>query len=285
MAVPLQRHRLKTFDEVLVAALKDMEKAGYDSQERVDYWLKMLEEAAHRAMIPPDRLEKQLREYLHSIYQKQVERGAVLQRHKGIGEYAITKVRPQLRQELERRKAAAFNLIKLNKAAEVEAMKRRFSGYATSIPAGGTAVRDKDAKENIRKSISGLSYRERRVLIDQGHKFQSAISEVVATGGGAIAGVWHSHWKKPGYNYREDHKERDKLIYVVRDNWAIEKGFMRRGSNSHPYTDSITKPGEEISCTCFYEWIYNPSELPADMLTDLGKRELERVEKEIRAMA
>jgi hypothetical protein len=284
MAV-LPKPRLKTFDQTLADALNDMTLHGYDSQERVDFWTKKLEEAAHRIMMPPEKLEQQLRDYLNSIYTKQIDRGQIMQRHKGVGEYTIAKVRPQLREELERRKAAAFSLIKLNKTEEVEKMKRRFSGWASSVPKGGTSAGTKETKEGIRQSISGLSFRERRVLIDQGHKFQSAVSEIVASGGGAIAGIWHSHWRKPGYNYREDHKERDKEIYVVRGNWAIEKGFMQKGSNSHPYTDAITKPGEEINCTCFYEWIYNPSELPKDMLTDLGRRELARVEKEIREMA
>jgi len=45
--------------------------------------------------------------------------------------------------------------------------------------------------------------------------------------GAAIALIWHSNWRQAGYDYREDHKERDLEIYTLRPNWALERGFMK----------------------------------------------------------
>jgi hypothetical protein len=276
--------RMKTFDQVLSDALDEMLEEGFKSQEQVDYWLKKLEEAAHRSLTPPAALEKALRNYQMAVYRKQVDKAKVLEQHKGISDYDILgRLKPELKAELSKRVNASANLIKLNRDQEIEAMKRRFSGLVTSIPEGGSKATDRGkAKENIRKSISGLSFRERRVLIDQGHKLESTISEIVAQAGGAIAGIWHSHWRQANYDYREDHKERDERIYVVPDNWAIQKGLMKKGSNTYPLITSITRPGEDVNCRCFYQWLYSPAELPRDLLTQKGIEELERVEREIR---
>ncbi len=105
-------------------------------------------------------------------------------------------------------------------------------------------------------------------MIDQGHKFVSALNDIVAVEGGAIAGKWRSHWKQAGYDYRPDHKERDEKYYAIRGNWALEKGLMNKGEG---YTDDITQPGQEIFCRCAYVYIYSLQKLPEDMLTKKGK--------------
>ena len=123
--------------------------------------------------------------------------------------------------------------------------------------------------------LGGLAFEERRVLIDQGHKLTAAISQTVAVGAGAIAGTWRSHYRQPGYDYREDHKERDGLLYTLRGNWALEKGLMKPGPAG--YYEDVTAVGEEVFCRCWMVWFYNLSSLPPDMLTAKGKSELARV--------
>lgn len=164
-------------------------------------------------------------------------------------------------------------------------MERRFAGWATSIPAGGSKVSDRpEARENVRKSISGLEFRERRVLIDQGQKMISAINGTIAKGGGALAAIWHSHYHQANYDYRELHKEYDvesrKLPFVIRGNWALEKGLMKL--NGSMYTDQIVQPGEDVYCRCQYVYIYDLQKLVAyGMVTKLGLAELDRVNKEL----
>jgi hypothetical protein len=91
-----------------------------------------------------------------------------------------------------------------------------------------------------------MRFDERRVLVDQGHKLISAINRTVAEEGNAIAGTWHSHWRQAGYDYREDHKERDDHVYAIRGNWAIKDGLMKVGPAG--YSDEITQAAEEPFC-------------------------------------
>jgi hypothetical protein len=40
------------------------------------------------------------------------------------------------------------------------------------------------------------------------------------------------------------------------------------------YTDQITQPAEEVNCRCYYEYIYNLADLPDEMLTEKGRKDL-----------
>jgi hypothetical protein len=155
---------------------------------------------------------------------------------------------------------------------------RRFAGWATSIPLGGTRVTQRaEANRQMRKAFTSLPFVERRVIVDQGHKLTASIHDIVATDGGAIAGIWHSHWREIGYDYREDHKGRDRLVYVIRNNWAMKRGLMRLAGRE--YIDQITQPAEEVYCRCYYEYLYTLRDLPDDMLTTKGCEELKRVRR------
>lgn len=240
-------HGRRGFYDTITAAISDITEHGFDSVARVEQWIERIRRAAVESMTPPLVLERALRDTMQAIYQRMIERGGIAKLHPGVARFTIDKVKPQLRSELDRRIMASASLIKLNQAEAVEKTVQRFSGWATSVPAGGSdAVSRSEVKAGIRKSLAQLPFAERRVLIDQGHKFTSALSNIIAVDGGALAAIWHSHWRQPGYHYREDHKERDKLVYAVRGNWAIEKGLMRKGPDG--YLDDITQPAEEPFC-------------------------------------
>ena len=156
---------------------------------------------------------------------------------------------------------------------------RRFQGWSTSIPPGGSAEPDKQkAKSDIRKGLASLPFVERRVLIDQGRKLGAAINATVAEGGGAIAGIWRSNFRQPGYDYREDHKERDNQVYLVRGSWAQERGLVKVGTAG--YIDDITQPAEEPFCRCRYIYLYHLRQMPDEMITAKGRTELEKVKVE-----
>jgi hypothetical protein len=235
-----------TLQEVLTAAVADLGANGFDSMERVDGWLLRIREAAAAGMTSEADIATLLQRTLQQVYTRQVDQGGLAKLNPGVERFTIEKLRPALRAELDRRIMASAQLIKMNRAAAIERTMQRFSGWATSIPAGGSDVVDKvEVKQDIRKSITQLSYRERLVATDQGHKLVSSINDIVATNAGAIAGEWHSHFRQPGYNARRDHVERDSKVYAVKGNWAIEKGLMNKGAG---YTDDITMPAEEINC-------------------------------------
>jgi hypothetical protein len=262
------------FFKIITAAIADIEKYGYDSQQRIEGWVSDIRQAAIESMIPSFTLESQLRRVFTSHYDRLVKDKQILKIHPEIQRYKLEMIKPKLHAELQRRIMSSSQLIKLNREETINKTLQRFSGWASSVPAGGSKVEDtKDVKKSVSKALKSLPFAERRVMIDQGHKFVADLNNIVAVDGGAIAGLWHSHWRQPGYDFREDHKERDDKYYAIRNNWAIEKGLMNKGAG---YTDEITAPGQEVFCRCFYQYIYGLRKLPNDMLTEKGRSGLEK---------
>lgn len=275
-----------TLFELVTEAVRDISEHGFTDMERVQGWMDRIRAKALEGMMPERELQELLRKTLESTFQSQIGRGLILQHHAGVSRFTLQRVEPKLRDALDKRIMASANLIKLNREAAIQRTMQRFSGWATSIPEGGSDQVDKvHEKMEIRKALTQLPFVERRVAIDQGHKFVASLSTILAENAGAIAGRWHSHWRQPGYQFRKDHKERDPApapgrghVFAVRGNWAIERGFMTTGAG---YTDSITQPAEEPFCRCFYTWFYGLRQLPDDMLTATGRAELERVKLEM----
>ncbi|HAF0915811.1 TPA: hypothetical protein G9F65_004527, partial [Salmonella enterica subsp. enterica serovar Braenderup] len=127
--------------------------------------------------------------------------------------------------------------------------------------------------QHIAKSARQIDFEQRRVMVDQTHKLIANIDNIIATDGGAIAAVWHSHWRQPNYDYREPHKDRDLKTYAIRGNWALKKGFMKVGPAG--YLDEITQPGEEVFCRCYLTYIYNVRSLPDEMKTEKWRKFIE----------
>lgn len=262
------------FFRVITDAVRDMAEHGFDSQARLDHWIALIRQAAYATMVPLEVVDAELRGFLRQVYEREIAGGAILKRHPGVGTFTLQQVRPALHKELDKRIRASADLIKLHRETAVDDTLRRFAGWGSSIPAGGSRVVAKvDVKQGIRKSLSQLPFEARRVAIDQGHKFLSSLDAVLAHDANAIAAVWHSHWRQRGYNYREDHKERDEEVYVIRGCWALRDGLMKAGSAG--YTDQITQPTEEVFCRCWYQYRYNLRDLPDGLLTMRGRKVLE----------
>lgn len=264
------------FYNVLTAAVNDLALHGFDNATRVNEWMDQIERAAKESLIPEHQLDLQLRNTFKAQYERLIHRAGILKFHPGVSRFTLAKVEPKLRGELDRRIMASANLIKMNRQDAIQKTLQRFSGWATSIPAGGTKQADKvETKTEVRKALAQLPFAERRVAIDQGHKFAANLNNILATDGGAIAGVWMSHFRQKNYNFREEHKERDEKYYVIRGNWAMTKGFMQLAGRQ--YTDQITAPGEEPMCRCSLRYVYSLRSLPPDMVTEKGRADLARV--------
>lgn len=271
-----------TINETITAAINDFTERGYVSAEQLAYWQRMIRKAAIAELVPQHKLAEVLNRSMATVYTRMIDKGGILAAHDGVSRFTVEKLRPQLRAELNRRIMASADLIKLNRERAVEETLQRFSGWATSVPTGGSnAVDKRETRQNIGKSMKQLPFAERRVLIDQGAKLVASLNNVIATDRGAIALAWHSRWRVPGYNYRPDHKERDQLVYAIRGNWAIEKGLMKKGPAG--YYDDVTSVGEEPFCQCTARYIYALSKLPADMRTKKGEAELQRVREQLHA--
>lgn len=261
---------MKTFYEVITDAINDIIDHGFDSQKRIKDWINKIKESAKREMMSDAKIKSEMDKSLNQAYSRLVTKGGL--KSKDINKYDIDRLKPKLRAELDRRIMSSANLIKYNRQDSINNILRRFEGWATSIPKGGSdAVDKKKEKNNIRKSLTKLPFEERRVIIDQTSKLIANINSIVAEDNGAIAAKWHSNWKQSGYNYRKDHKERDKKIYLIRDSWAKQKGYIKPING---YTDQITTVGEEVFCRCRYQYIYSLRNLPKEFLTQKGKKAL-----------
>lgn len=180
-------------------------------------------------------MSRWLRVKLTHSYDVQVGRAEALKRHPGLSRFTVNYLEPKLRAELDRRILSSADLIKLNRQKAIDTTLSRFSGWSSSIPATESiALRGMqgsilETARHIQKSAENMDYEARRVMIDQNRKLIANIDNVIATSNNAIAAEWHSHWRRPGYDYREDHKERDRLFYLIRGNWAQKNGYVKAG--------------------------------------------------------
>lgn len=260
-----------TFYEVLTQAVNYFVLHGFESQEKLDYWLQELKNAAVKSLITPAKLQQELERSLKSAYTRLVTKGGLV--NKDVSRFTVDRLTPKLRAELDRRIIASVNLIKFNREETISNTLRRFSGWATSIPPGGTeVVKRNEEKKQIKKDLKMLPFKERRVLIDQTHKLIANINDIVATENGAIAAQWHSNWRQSNYNYREDHKELDEKIFLIRDSWAVKDGYVKPKNG---YTNDVVAPGEAVYCRCRYKYLYRVSQLPDEMITQKGKEALQ----------
>lgn len=261
------------FRNLLREAIRHFAEHGYSSDEELRLWVERLSAAAERDMPSSFAQREKIRREFEAIFRRITSEGGMAKRIPGVSRYTLEMVKPEARAELDRRIIAAADLIVLNKKAQVEKTLQRFSGWSTSIPKGGmTEVDKRKALKDIGKSAAQIKFEERRVAIDQGHKLMANVTDIVARADGAIAAVWDSRWRIPGYDYRKDHKERDGKVYLLKDSWAKKQGLVKPGKVG--YLEDITQPGQEPFCRCSCVYLTSLARLPDDMLTAKGRKML-----------
>ena len=275
--------REPTFNEVLTAAVADLQEHGFTDAERLEYWTLKLKEAAERSMGSQAQMEQILREGLTSVYRRLVENGGIAKYHGGIERFTIERLNSQMRLELDKRILASSQLIKLDREKRIAETLSRFSGWATSIPAGGSDIVNRtEEKAHVKKALGSLDFVHRRLLTDQSLKLASSINAVIALNGDAIAAAWQSHKFQRDYDSRPKHAARQGKVFAIRGNWALAAGLMKAGPNG--YTDEIEQPAEFVSCKCWYAYKYNLRDLPDDMLTAKGRAWLAEARAKVAAL-
>ena len=263
-----------SFRDLLAAAVQYFTLHGFAEPHVLAQWMARLRDAALGELPTPKQVDDHSRRAMEATFKRALTYAALKRRHPDVSRYTIDRIKPQLRDELTKRVMANAELIKLNRQAAIEKTLQRFSGWATSVPEGGSRITNRtDVKEDVIKSLKQLKYEERRCNIDQGHKLVAAIDAVVAKETGAVAMKWRSHWRDSHYDYRPDHKERDGKFYAIRGSWAAERGLINKGAG---YADDMTQPGEEVYCRCYAVYVTGLRGLPDDMLTAKGREEYER---------
>ena len=176
-------------------------------------------------------------------------------------EIIAAQYRPMLRQRIQ----ASAELIQLNRDQEIDRQLRRFVGWATgSVPSQAKRKDKGELSKGVTKSLQQDTFERRRVCIDQGHKLLAAIDDVIAMEHGAIAKKWRHVIPHAGYQSREEHLERDGIVYAVKGNEMLAARRMRKAGR--PYAEDIDpQPAVAVYCRCFWEAIYDLEDLPADM--------------------
>lgn len=258
---------------LLSAAVKDLIANGFDDV-RVKAWSARLLGALSRALLPASFLRARLQTQLSRELKRVLSPAQLVRRHPGVSRFTLKEMTPKMQRELTQRINASADLITLNREASIRRTLQRFQGWATSIPHGGSETLSV-AKETklLRRSFASLPFEERRVIIDQGHKLVSSVNSLIAEEGGAIAAIWHSHWRELNYDYREAHKKLDGEVFLLRDTWATRGRLVKAPASR--FSDSLpSQPAEEVFCRCYWQYLYALQDLPRDLLTAKGKEQI-----------
>lgn len=235
----------ESFSQIITQAVRDMADNGFADMQRLQNWIRKIKHAADKEIPSEYALAEMVRHGLVTQFKRSVTNHGIIKQFPQVSRFTIDHIAPILRNELDRRILASTSLIKLNREQAIEKTLQRFSGWATSIPIGGSKTVDKiEIKASIGKSLQTARYEVRRLNIDQGHKMLSNIAAVVAIQTGAIAARWR-HVHMANYDGRPEHIERDGKIYALRGNWALENGLMNKCDG---YSDEIDQPSEFVYC-------------------------------------
>jgi hypothetical protein len=265
--------RTESFFSVLTMAIREFSEIGYASEAQLRVWVDRLRAAAERDLVAPAEMDRRLRASLGAAYDRLVERGGLLAYHPGVSRFTLERIKPELRDELGRRIMASANLARLDREETVTRTMRRFSGWATSLPLGG----DEDVAKNvvksaIRRDIVRTSFQWRTLQNDQSHKLAAALSAILARGSGAIAARWSHHFS---LHPRPTHIDRDGVVYLIRNSWADDAGFVTPGKGGY-YDDLVDQAGVAVNCRCSTVYYVALRQLPRDMLTQKGLEEMVR---------
>src|SRR6185312_14119454 len=119
---------MATYHEVLTAAINDLLERGYVDAAQIARWQAALREAAEASLKGVDALDAELTRQLRGLYERLVDRDGILRYHGGVDRFTFNQLKPQLRQELDKRLLAARDLIKLNREEMMARQLRRFAG-------------------------------------------------------------------------------------------------------------------------------------------------------------
>ena len=149
--------------------------------------------------------------------------------------------------------------------------------FLEQVPVGGTkdkAIRSRITQ--IKKELRPLAKWDRLFYTYKAMSFPSEVEFLFSLEGNPLAAIWRYNPidEQGDHPKTYDHQQQDGLVYAVRGNWAIAKGLMCAGPNG--YLDEITRPGQEIGCMCYLQWVYSIGSLPANMTTGKGGSELKR---------
>jgi hypothetical protein len=157
-----------------------------------------------------------------------------------------------------------------------------FEEWAQSIPLGGT--KDKlfrDEARDVRKQLKSVQKWNEYYFIEKSGCFSNRINHLISESNNTIAAIWN-YRSFNIYDEKCEHNNYDGKVYLIRDNWAIKRGFIIIDSSTK-YTDELPIPNDDYYCNCHYQYLYRLHSLPIEILTPKGKTELIDLRKKLAA--
>lgn len=261
-----------SFYTVLSEAIEDFLSQGCVSATQVAVWQARLKDAAEVGFRGDS--SEALKRTLSGVFDRLVVRGGFSRSHKGLSSTVVGRALPALQVELAKHQMAARAYLALQREEAVLTALRRFAAWAITIPLGGLEppLRYR-RKEDIKVSLKRLPLAESHAIVVEAGNLSRSLNDLLASEGRAIAAQWCAH-RAPGYAHRADHLERDRKVYIFRESWAWEAGFLRR-----PFgfvETSSERPGAKPGCRCSYTFFYSLEVLPKDFLSAEGRAEIAR---------
>ena len=198
----------------------------------------------------------------------------------------ISSLKPTIKKELERRQKDSLSLIKTQTDETLFDIKRKILGWSTEIQ---TKVKPEEWQYNFWVSvpIKHMKYQTQDhndlIIRDQRAKMLSNFDYITAEEIGALGFYWKTREDNrvvgdptglypKGNKMHNNHYVREGVFFILRDNWAMKKGYMKKVANIE-YIDEIPDglPANAINCRCIAEYKYYLDEIPLELLTNKGK--------------
>lgn len=209
-----------------------------------------------------------------------------------IPKYEIKRLTHNLRQELDNSIINSLGYIKTQTQETINELTRIFRSWATIPSPDLRGHNEREALTIFKREVMGdkpfkpSTPHQRFIVKDQSRKLLGNLNRIVAEKAGAFAFIWHNQDDKrvvgnPSGFYpigtvgHNDHWKREGVLYLIKNSWAIGKGYIKKTSNII-YGEDIPDgmPSIPYNCRCYAEYIFRLSEIPPDfqfILTNKGK--------------
>ena len=82
-----------TFYECLTAAINEFIIYGFDSQDRLDFWVKELRKTAVKSLVTPQKLQNELERALKGAFDRLVTKGGLV--NKDVTRFTVARLTPK----------------------------------------------------------------------------------------------------------------------------------------------------------------------------------------------
>lgn len=204
--------------------------------------------------------------------------------NKGLRGWRLYKLKDQLRKAMRERITNSLLLIKTQNSSRMQTLHSRFLNWLLSPQETRESLR---SAMQVGELVSKKDKHFKMILADQTRKMISNFDNIVAEEYKAIGFYWKTRrddrvvgkpgGKNPkGNKKHEDHYHRQDKFYFFHNNWAVEKRLVDTKHKDFAWADfEDGMPGQPINCRCYAYNVYELEDIPPQLLTEKGKRNLD----------